>query len=118
MNFKTKCDSFLQEVTQMREMAIQQSVDIALQTQHEPYKTQLKRTCDDYVASENQAFEKMVESLRQERDNRINAKVTSTENAIAEHKASVTERAKASAKTEYDNFILGVSALVDKTKIN
>lgn len=118
MNFKTKCDAFLQDVTQMRATAISQAVEVALQTQHEPYKAQLVRTRDEFVSAENQAFEKMVASLKAEHDKRVNAKMVATDNAIAEHKASVTATAEASAKAEYDNFILGVSALVDKTKIN
>ena len=118
MSFKTKCDAFLQDVTQMRASAISQAVDLALQTQHEPYKAQLTKQRDEYVLAENQAFEKMVASLRQEHDKRVNAKTVATETAISEHKASVTAKAEASAKAEYDNFILGVSALVDKTKIN
>lgn len=118
MSFKTKCDSFLQDVTQMRASAISQAVESALQTQHEPYKAQLVKARDEFVATENAAFEKMVETLKQERDKRIQAKVTATDTAIAEHKNSVTVRAETSAKAEYDNFILGVSALVDKTKIN
>jgi PDZ domain-containing secreted protein len=118
MNFKTKCDAFLSDVTQMRATAIAQAVDVALQTQHEPYKAQLVRTRDEFVAAENEAFEKMVESLKKEHDKRVSDKVNATEVAIAEHKTSVTARAEASAKAEYDNFILGVSALVDKTKIN
>lgn len=118
MNFKAKCDNFLQDVTQMRASAISQAVDLALQTQHEPYKTQLVKTRDEFVAAENQAFEKMVASLKEEHDKRVNEKMYATETAISEHKATVTARAEASAKAEYDNFILGVSALVDKTKIN
>jgi hypothetical protein len=118
MSFKTKCDSFLQDVTQMRASAVSQAVEVALQTQHEPYKSELVRARDEFIASENQAYEKMVESLKQERDKRIQAKATTTETAIAEHKSSVTAKAEASAKAKYDNFILGVSALVDKTEIN
>lgn len=118
MNFKTKCDAFLQDVTQMRASAISQAVDLALQTQHEPYKSQLIKSRDEFVVAENQAFEKMVASLKEEHDKRVNAKMVATDTAISEHKASVTARAETSAKAEYDNFILGVSALVDKTKIN
>jgi hypothetical protein len=118
MNFKAKCDTFLQDVTQMRASAISQAVDLAVQTQHEPYKTQLMKARDEFVAAENQAFEKMVASLKEEHDKRVTEKMIATETAISEHKATVTARAEASAKAEYDNFILGVSALVDKTKIN
>lgn len=118
MNFKTKCDAFLQDVTQMRTSAISQAVDLAIQTQHEPYKAQLIKARDEFVVAENQAFEKMVASLKEEHDKRVNAKMVATDTAISEHRASVTARAETSAKAEYDNFILGVSALVDKTKIN
>jgi hypothetical protein len=118
MSFKTKCDAFLQDVTQMRTSAISQAVALALQTQHEPYKAQLVKERDEFVRTENQAFEKMVASLKEEHDKRVTEKTIATETAISEHKTSVTARAEASAKAEYDNFILGVSALVDKTKIN
>lgn len=118
MNFKTKCDAFLQDVSQMRASAISQAVDLAIQTHHEPYKAQLIKARDEFVVAENQAFEKMVEALKKEHDERVSTKIATTESAIAEHKKTVTVKAEASAKAEYDNFILGVSALVDKTKIN
>jgi hypothetical protein len=118
MSFKTTCGDFLAEVKQMRDSAIAQAVQSALQTEHEPYKAQLVKARDEFVVAEKQACEKLVEQIKAECEKKCQAKISATETAIAENRTSVTATAEASAKTEYNNFILGVAKLIDETKIN
>lgn len=118
MSFKSTCGDFLAGVKQMRDSAIAQAVQSSLQTEHEPYKAQLVKARDEFVVAEKEACEKLVEQIKAECEKKCQAKFAVTENAIAEHRNSVTATAEATVKAEYDNFILEASALIDKTKIN
>ena len=118
MDFKTKCGDFLAGIKQMRDAELSQAVQSALQTEHEPYKTQLVKAREEFVATERLACERLIEQIKAECDKKCNAKFAETEIAIAEHRATVTATAEANIKEKYNPFILEASALFDKTKIN
>lgn len=118
MGLKVKVDEFLQAVTVMRKTAIDEAVQQALQTNHEPYKAQLITARDKALATEEQEFQKTIEQLTNEHNARMNTIKGDFDNAIDAHKASVAHTAEESAKVEYDKFILQVSAIADDIKIN
>jgi hypothetical protein len=118
MGLKVKVDEFLQSVTIMRKTAIDEAVQQALQTKHEPYKAQMVATRDKALVAEEQEFRRVIEQITAEHNNKVSTIKADFDGAIASHKASVAQLAEESAKGEYDKFILQVSAIADDIKIN
>jgi DNA relaxase NicK len=118
MQFKNKCDEFLQSVTAMRENAIAETVRRELELKHEPYKAQMAKQRDDAVNAHNQEFNQIIEQLKKEHEAKVQSCIAYYNTAVAEHHTNVTNAAKNKAKEEYDKFILQMSALVDNTKID
>ena len=118
MGLKVKVDEFLQTVTVMRKTALDEAVQQALQTKHEPYKAQLITARDKALATEEQEFQKIIEQLTYEHNARMTTIRGDFDNAIDVHRANVAHTAEESAKVEYDKFILQVSAIADDIKIN
>lgn len=118
MGLKVKVDEFLQSVTILRKTAIDEAVQQALQTKHEPYKAQMIATRDKALVAEEQEFQQVIEQITREHNVRVQTIKGDFDSAIANHKASVAQTAEDSAKVEYDKFILQVSAIADDIKIN
>lgn len=118
MGLKVKVDEFLQTVTVMRKTAIDEAVQQALQTEHEPYRVQIINARDKALATEEQQFQKLIEQLTKEHSDKVATIKSDFDNAVEAHKASVARTAEESAKAEYDKFILQVSAIADDIKIN
>lgn len=118
MNFKTKCDEFLRDITVMRTNAISEAVQREIQEKHEPYKAQMLKTKDETINSETQEFNRILEELKREHEAKMQAYASEFEKAINDHRASVVAVAEETAKAEYDRFILKMSEIVDNTKLN
>lgn len=116
--FIKECNSFLDTITGIRNTAIAQAVNTALAQEHAPYATKLLASRDSVIAEERQKTEEMIKSLQLSLATTIAKITTETELAVSKHKDSVTARATERAKKSYDNFILGVSQLVDETNNN
>lgn len=116
--FKTKCNDFLEAISQMRESAIEKDVQEALKNEHEPYVDELIKTKQLLILEETEKVEDKIRQLREGLAETIASYEEKTRKAIEDDKANVMQRAKARASESYDSFILGVSKLVDDTKIN
>ena len=115
--FRTKCNDFLDAISQMREEAIEKNVQEALRECHLPYVEELIKTKELLIVEETEKVEKQIEELR----NNLKAKIASYEEktckAIEEDKEKVARVARENACANYDKFILDVSRLVDETQI-
>ena len=116
--FKTKCNDFLDAISQMRETAIEKSVQEALQNEHQPYVAELTKAQQILVIEETQRVEDEIKRLRENLATKIATFEQSTKDAIAEDRVRVERTARNAACAKYDEFILGVSRLVDETEIN
>lgn len=118
MGLKVKVDEFLQSIKAMRENAITEAVQQALQTKHEPYKVQMTATRDKALVAEEQEFRTLVEQITAQHNAKVAEIKADFEGAIVKHKTIVAQEAEAGAKVEYDKFILGVAAVADDIKLN
>ena len=116
--FKTKCNDFLDAISQMREAAIEKNVQEALQNEHQPYVEELIKTKQLLIKEETEKVEEEIKKLREGLNVKVASYEEKTSNAIEEDKIKVSQRARENACANYDKFILGVSKLVDETKIN
>jgi hypothetical protein len=118
MGLKVKVDEFLNSVTIMRKTAIEEAVQQALQTKHEPYRVQMIAARDNVLTAEEQEFRKVIERLTAEHNARVSTIKADFDADIAKHRTAVAQEAEDGAKGEYDKFILQVSAIADDIKIN
>lgn len=116
--FKEKCTNFLDDISKMRESALEKSVQEALQKDHQPYVEELIKTKNALIAEENEKLEAKIKQLREEYDAKVVSYEETTEKAIEEDKLRVEAAAIKTAAEKYDKFILGVSLLIDETKID
>lgn len=116
--FKTKCITFLDSISEMRNIAIEKKVQEALQTEHQPYVDELQKTKETIIAEESKKAEEAINAIRNELAKKIEGYEEKARVAIQEDKERVEEKARLLACNQYDNFILGVSKLVDETKLN
>lgn len=115
--FKTKCNDFLDAISQMREVAIEKNVQEALQKEHQPYVDELIKTKQLLIKEETDKVEEQIKKLREDLVVKINSYEEKTSVAIENDKVKVCQRAREIACANYDKFILGVSKLVDETEI-
>ena len=118
MGLKVKVDEFLQSVKAMRENAIRDAVQQALQTKHEPFKAQMTATKDKAIVAEEHKFRELIEQLTAQHNAKIAEIKADFEGEIVKHRTIVAQEAETNAKGEYDKFILGVAAVADEIKIN
>lgn len=116
--FKQKCNDFLDAITSLRTTAINEAVNKALATTHAKYVEELTSAKNSYIAEEREKTQAKILALQAELDRKVVSCTKETEMAITTHKEKIVEDAKVKASAEYDNFILGVSKLVDSTHIN
>ena len=113
---KLEADKFLQGVMAMRDNAIAQAEQKALQMKHEPYKAQMVATRDKVLVAEDQQYRKAVEQLTSEHNAKVAEITADFDGNIAKHRSLVTQEAKAEAEAEYNKFIRGVCAVADEIK--
>ena len=118
MGLKVKVDEFLQSVKAMRENAIIEASQQALQTKHEPFKAQMTTAKEKALAVEEREFQKMIEQITAQHNAKVAEIKADFEGEIVKHRTIVARDAEAIAKVEYDKFILGVCAVADDIKIN
>lgn len=118
MGLKVKVDEFLQSVKAMRENAINEAVQQALQTKHEPFKAQMTATRDKALVAEEHEFHKVIEQITVQHNAKVAEIKADFEGEIVKHRTIVAQEAETNAKGEYDKFILGVAAVADDIKIN
>ena len=116
--FKTKCTDFLETISKMREAAVEKSVHEALVNEHQPYVAELTKAQQILVIEETQKTEEEIKKLREALAVKVATYEQRTQEAIADDKARVERTARNAASAKYDEFILGVSKLVDETEIN
>ena len=116
--FKTKCNDFLDAISKMREEAIEKSVKEAIETEHQPYVAELTKAKQLLVVEETRKTEEEIKKLQDNLKVKLAAYEQTTQEAIAEDKIKVEKNARKVASAKYDEFILGVSKLVDETQIN
>lgn len=116
--FKEKCTEFLDSITQMRETEIERNIQDALQKEHIPYVDELNKTKKLLIEEETQKAEEEIKRIRERLLAKVEAYEAKAKTAIQEDKEKVIQKAKRKAKEKYDNFILGVSRLVDETEKN
>ena len=114
MNLKNKADEFLQSVKVMRDNAIREAVQTAIQNQHEPYKVQQMAIRDKELANKEQEFNSLVNQLKKEYETECAVCRANYEKDVQAHRTEVANSAEATAKAQYDKFILGVSAVADE----
>ncbi|MBO5963917.1 MAG: hypothetical protein J6P97_05490 [Bacteroidales bacterium] len=73
---------------------------------------------DKVIAQAKEEADREILAIQAKRDQKIQKLRIETEVALATHKENVVNTATAKVKANYDNFILGVSKLVDNTNIN
>ena len=87
-------------------------------TDHANYVKELTDAQDNYIKEETEETQAKILALQEEHNRKVVSCKKETETAINTHKEKVVKDAETKARTEYDNFILGVSRLVDGTHIN
>lgn len=117
MEFRNECNRFLDTISSMRSSAINKAVDEAIANEHEPYVVEMSNACDALIAEETQKTADIIRNLQADLERKVEHYKTQKDNAIADHKVRVVATASEKAKVEYDTFILGVSKLIDETKI-
>lgn len=115
-DLKLEADKFLQGVLAMRDTAVAQAEQKALQIKHEPYKAQMIATRDKVLVAEDQQYRKAVEELTTAHNAKVAEITADFDGNIAKHRTLVTQEAKAEAEAGYNKFILGVSAVADEIK--
>ena len=118
MGLKLETDKFLQGIKAMRDAAVADAEQKALQIKHEPYKAQMVATRDKALVAEEQQFRKIVEQLTAEHNSKVTEIRADFDGSIAKHRTLVAQEAKAEAEAEYNKFILGVASVADDVKIN
>lgn len=118
MGLKVKVDEFLQSVKAMRDNAIIEAIQQALQTKHEPFKAQMTTAKNKALAVEEQEFRKIIEQITAQHNAKVAEITADFEGEIVKHKTIVARDAEATAKAEYDKFIRGVCVVADDIKIN
>lgn len=118
MVFKNECSRFLDSLTNLRKATIDREVQKAIELKHAPYKFEMECVRDKVIAQAKEEADKEILAIQAKRDQKIQKYRTETELAIEAHKTSVVNTATEQVKASYDNFILGVSKLVDNTNIN
>lgn len=116
--FKTKCITFLDGISEMRNQAIEKKVQEALETEHKPYVEELQKAKEAVIAEDTRKAEAMIKAIREELNAKVHAHEEKARLAIQKDKERVETKARESACAQYDNFILSVSRLVDKTQLN
>lgn len=114
MNLKNKADEFLQNIKVMRDNAIRDAVQNAIQTQHEPYKVQQMAIRDKELATKEQEFNSLVNQLKKEHEAECAVCRANYEKDVQAHRIEVANSAEATAKAQYDKFICGVAAVADE----
>lgn len=118
MVFKNECTKFLDALTNLRKATIDREVQKAIELKHSPYKLDMESQRDKVIAQARDDAEKEILAIQTKRDQKIQRYRAETEVAIATHKESVINNATEEVRKNYDNFILGVSKLVDNTNIS
>ena len=118
MVLKNECSRFLDAITSLRNATIDRGVQKAVELKHLPYKAELEETRDKMIVQAKNKAEEEVRAIYAQRDSKVEQYRLETEMAIKAHRESVINAASAQVKNDYDNFILGVSKLVDNTNIN
>jgi predicted RNA-binding protein with RPS1 domain len=118
MILKLKADEFLQSIVAMRDNAVREAIQQAIQKNHEPYRVQMVAKRDKELADKEQTFNALIAQLTKEHEAEKATCKAGYEKAIQSHRDEVARTAEANAKGEYDKFILGVSAVADEIKEN
>lgn len=118
MVFKNECSRFLDTITNLRNATIDRGVQKAIELKHAPYKLEMEEARDKMIAQAKNEAEQEILAIQEKRDQKIATYRSETELAIKTHLDNVINTASAEVKEHYDNFILGVSKLVDNTNIN
>lgn len=115
--FKTECTRFLDNVTALRSSAVNKAVTEAIQNEHTPYERDMVTARDAVITEKRQKVAEQIKALQANLEREVNSITVETSKAIADHKDRVVAQATEKAQAEYDNFILGVSKLVDATNL-
>lgn len=118
MVFKNECTKFLDILTNLRKATIDREVQNAIELKHVPYKLDMESQRDKVIAQARDEADKEILAIQAKREQKIQKYRAETELAIAAHKENVIIAATEEVRKNYDNFILGVSKLVDNTNIN
>lgn len=118
MVFKNECSRFLDTITNLRNATIDRGVQKAIELKHAPYKLEMEEARDKMIAQAKNEAEQEILAIQEKRDQKIATYRSETELAIKTHRENVINAASEQVKNNYDNFILGVSKLVDNTNIN
>lgn len=117
MVFKNECTRFLDAVTGLRKSTIEKEVQKELELKHAPYITEMERVRDEVIAQENTEAERQIRAIQERRDSKIQTYRIETAKAVETHRTNLIAETTARVSKDYDNFILGVSKLVDDTNI-
>lgn len=117
MVFKNECSKFLDTVTTLRKATIERETQKAIELKHDPYKNEMERVRDEVIAQENAEAERQIRAIQERRDSKIQTYRIETAKAVETHRTNLIAETTARVSKDYDNFILGVSKLVDDTNI-
>lgn len=115
--FKTECNRFLDNITSLRSSAVNKAVTDALEKEQKPYEQEVIAVRDALIVEERAKTAELIKTLQADLERKVKEYTDDANKSIVTHKERVVETATVKAKAEYDNFILEVSKLVDKTNI-
>ena len=102
----------------MRSTAINDAVNKALENEQVPYAQEVTKVTEALILEERNKTAELIRTLQLDLERKVNTIKEDANKAIEDHRVKVVEAATETAKADYDNFILGVSKLIDKTNID